>query len=72
MLEDIVSLAQELDNDGRQIDAEFNGNSTRHHSNTMHCRVQDYCNASQPSTTSLVIAWSKMGVAAKGSILHVL
>jgi hypothetical protein len=32
----------ERDNDGRQIDAEFNGNSTRHHSNTMHCRVQDH------------------------------
>ena len=27
MLEDIVSLAQELDNDGRQIDAEHYSNS---------------------------------------------
>ena len=29
-----------MDNDGRQIDAEFNGNSTRHHSNTLYCRAQ--------------------------------
>ena len=26
----------EMDNDGRRIDAEVNGNSTRHHSNTLH------------------------------------
>ena len=29
-----------MDNDGRRIDAEFNSNSTRHHSNTLHCRAQ--------------------------------
>jgi hypothetical protein len=30
----------EMDNDGRRIDAKFNSNSTRHHSNTLHCRAQ--------------------------------
>jgi hypothetical protein len=29
-----------MDNDFRRIDAEFNGNSTRYHSNTLHCRAQ--------------------------------
>ena len=37
----LLSLAPEyilkkMDNDGRRIDAEFNSNSTRHHSNTLH------------------------------------
>ena len=27
---------------GRRIDAEFNSTSTRHHSNTLHCRAQDH------------------------------
>jgi hypothetical protein len=39
-----LSLAPEhfgrkMDNDGRRIDAEFSGISTRHHSNTLHCRA---------------------------------
>jgi hypothetical protein len=29
-----------MDNDGRRIDAEFNGKTTRHHSNTLHNPVQ--------------------------------
>ena len=28
-----------MDNECRQIDAEFYGNSTRHHSNTLHCHA---------------------------------
>jgi hypothetical protein len=33
---------EEMDNDGRRSDAEFNGNSTRYHSNTLHCRAQSH------------------------------
>ena len=32
----------EMDNDGRRIDAGFNGNSTLHHSNMLHCRAQGH------------------------------
>jgi hypothetical protein len=33
---------KEMDNDGRQIDAEFNGKSTWHHSNTLHYSGQGH------------------------------
>ena len=47
-VEDILSLAPELHlegkwtTNGRRIDADFNGNSTRHHSNTLHCHTQGH------------------------------
>ena len=31
-----------MDNNGRRIDAEFNGNSTRHHSNTLYYPAQGH------------------------------
>ena len=33
---------KEMDNDGRQIDAEFNGKSTWHYSNTLHYSGQGH------------------------------
>jgi len=33
---------KKMDNDGRRIDAEFNGNSTQHHSNTLHYPAQGH------------------------------
>ena len=36
-----ITFGRKMDNDGRRIDTEFYGNSTRHHSNTLHCRGQD-------------------------------
>ena len=50
------------DNDGRRIDAEFNGNSTRHHSNTFYFPTYAAENALQPSTMSLAISSVSSGL----------
>jgi hypothetical protein len=35
-----IHVIEKMDNDGRRINAEFNGNSTRHYLNTLHDRAQ--------------------------------
>jgi hypothetical protein len=37
-----IHFGWKMDNDGRRIDAEFNGNSTRHHSNMLHYSGQGH------------------------------